>query len=266
MNCRNTVDTLFEATSPNPSMEKMGRMDRQQVKKRIFFDRKDHELLNIVNDVLGHEDPRSLKKLLIPYLHPHGIKEMAASTGLRIAYAVVKLFRSLERDNAEDRIHTLRALRNEVLSSPGTEMRKNRARVLIQIMKELVREEDEGIKLQLARDFREAATGRPRAIARQLLKYHLVEMPEEWNQIAFDDHVHDANTKGRKSATHLIMDAWIKGIRRLRVIYYNYVHPEVAQELSSGGDHGRGCARGHRVLCPPQRPLRPVHLDSTGIQ
>jgi len=30
---------------------------------------------------------------------------------------------------------------------------------------------------------------------------------EEWNQISFDDHVHDANTKGRKSSTHLIMDA-----------------------------------------------------------
>jgi hypothetical protein len=56
-------------------------------------------------------------------------------------------------------------------------------------------------------------------------------MPEQWNQIAFDDHVHDANTKGRKSATHLIMDAWIKGIRRLTVIYYNHVHPSVAEEL-----------------------------------
>ncbi len=211
-------------------------MDRHQAKKRLFFDRKDRELLDIVNDVLGHEDPRSLKKLLIPYLHPHGIKEMAASTGLRIAYAVVKLFRSLERDNAEDRIHTLRALRDEVFSSPGGELRKNRARVLLQIMKDLVREEDEEIKLQLARDFREAATGKPRAIARQLLKYHLVEMPEEWNQIAFDDHVHDANTKGRKSATHLIMDAWIKGIRRLRVIYYNYVHPDVAQELTEAAE------------------------------
>lgn len=206
-------------------------MERHNMRQRLFFDHKDYALLNIVNDVLNQEDPRSLKKLLIPYLHPHGIKEMAASTGLRIAYAVIKLFRSLERDSTEDRLHTLRALRDEVFASSGTEMRKNRARVLLQIMKELVRAESEEVKLQLARDFREAATGKPRAITRQLLKYHLVEMPEEWNQIAFDDHVHDANTKGRKSATHLIMDAWIKGIRRLRVIYYNYVPPEVVQEL-----------------------------------
>lgn len=217
-------------------MKSMSRMERQNLRKRFFFDRKDYELLNIVNDVLGQEDSRSLKRLLIPYLHPHGIKEMAASTGLRIAYAVIKLFHSLERHSVEDRLHTLRALRDEVFVSSGTELRKNRARVLLQIMKDLVRAEEEEIQLQLARDFREAATGNPRAIARQLLKYHLVEMPEEWNQIAFDDHVHDANTKGRKSATHLIMDAWIKGIRRLRVIYYNYVLPEVALELSEAAE------------------------------
>ena len=199
--------------------------------RRLFFDRKDHELLRIVNDVLKEEDPRSLKSLLIPFLHPHGIKEMAASRGLRIAYAVIKLFRSLDRNDAEDRLRTLRALRDEALFSSGTVSRTNTARVLLQIMKELVRAKDEEQKLRLARDFREAATGKPRAVARQLRKYHLVEMPEDWNQIAFDDHVHDANTKGRKSATHLIMDAWIKGIRRLRVVYYNYLAPEVAKEL-----------------------------------
>ncbi|PTN35351.1 hypothetical protein C6366_11450 [Desulfonatronum sp. SC1] len=198
---------------------------------RLYFDRKDFELLAIVNDVLQGEDEPNLKSLLTPYLHPHGIKEMAASTGLRVAYAVVRLFRSLERSDVEERLRTLRALREEIFSMSGVALRNNTARVLLQIMKELVRAEDEGVKLQLARDFRDAATGRPRAIARQLRKYHLVEMPEAWNQIAFDDHVHDANTKGRKSATHLIMDAWIKGIRRLRVIYYNFLTPEVAEEL-----------------------------------
>ncbi|TVR00167.1 MAG: hypothetical protein EA399_05365 [Desulfovibrionales bacterium] len=198
---------------------------------RLYFDRKDYELLGIVNDVLQGEDAPNLKSLLAPYLHPHGIKEMAASTGLRVAYAVVRLFRSLERSDVEERLRTLQALREEVFSSSGVTLRNNTARVLLQVMKELVRAEDENVKLQLARDFRDAATGHPRAIARQLRKYHLVEMPEAWNQIAFDDHVHDANTKGRKSATHLIMDAWIKGIRRLRVIYYNSLNPDVAEEL-----------------------------------
>jgi hypothetical protein len=68
-------------------------------------------------------------------------------------------------------------------------------------------------------------------VRKQLLRYHLLEMPEEWNQVTFDDHVHDVNTKGRKSSTHLIMDAWIKGIRRLRVVHYNYIEPRFAAEL-----------------------------------
>ncbi len=56
-------------------------------------------------------------------------------------------------------------------------------------------------------------------------------MPEAWNQVTFDDRVHDANSKGRKSATHLIMDAWVKGIRHLTVVYYDFMEPDVAKEL-----------------------------------
>jgi hypothetical protein len=206
-------------------------VNRESFGGRFYFDDRDHELLGIVNDVLSRDDIPSLKRLLAPYLHPHGIKEMAASRGLRMAYAVIHLFRSLERGRAQDRIHSLRALRDEVFYTSESTLRKNTARVMLQIMKELVREDDETLQLQLANDFRKAAAGKPRFISAQLRQNHLVEMPEQWNQIAFDDHVHDANTKGRKSATHLIMDAWIKGIRRLTVIYYNHVHPAVAEEL-----------------------------------
>ncbi|MFO7595732.1 MAG: hypothetical protein R6W92_05215, partial [Desulfocurvibacter africanus] len=172
------------------------------------------------------------KGLLEPHLHPHGIKDMAWDKGLRIAYAVAKLLGSLETGEAADRLTALRALREEVLTTAQGVLRKNTARVLLSIMKDLVRARGDEIRqLMLARDFRAAATGKPRVVRAFLRHYHLLEMPEDWNQLAFDDHVHDANTKGRKSATHLIMDAWIKGIRRLMVIYYNHVRPEVAAEL-----------------------------------
>ena len=99
-------------------------------------------------------------------------------------------------------------------------------------MKELVRAHGDYEKqLRLAHDFRTAVSGNPRIIRDQLRHYHLLEMPEEWNQLSFDDHVHDVNTKGRKSSSHLIMDAWIKGIRRLRVVYYNFLEPRFAVEL-----------------------------------
>lgn len=205
---------------------------------RYYFDRNDYILLNIVNDVLHRDESHMLvKNLLIPYLHPHGIKEMSASMGLRIAYAVIHLLGSLEAGMAADRLNALRSLYDEVLCSSQSTLRINTARVLLEIMKELVRSHGDYVRqLVLARDFRTAAYGKPRFIRSQLDKYHLIEMPEEWNQIAFDDHVHDANTKGRKSPTHLIMDAWIKGIRRLTVIYYNYIDVEVATELMESAE------------------------------
>ncbi|GFK93241.1 hypothetical protein NNJEOMEG_01072 [Fundidesulfovibrio magnetotacticus] len=204
---------------------------------RLLFDRKDHELLGIVHDVLGREDLSGVKHLLTPYLHPRGIKETAASQGLRTAYAAANLLGSLEIGKAHDRINALRALQAEAMSTAATHLKRNTARVLMQIMKELVRTEgDPRRQLELARDFRAAATGKPRVVARQLRQSHLALMPEEWNQVSFDNHVHDANTKGRKSATHLIMDAWIKGIRHLTVIYYNFVPEGAAEELLSAAE------------------------------
>ncbi len=198
-----------------------------------FFDRRDHDLLHMVKEMLAKDKVRlEAQQRFFHDLHPRGIKEMAESKGLRIAYAVIHLLESLEKGQMERRLAALRALRDEVMCSDTQEMRHNTARILIEIMKEMVRARGSYLRqLELAHDFRIAASGKPRVVRSFLRHYHLLEMPEEWNQVAFDDHVHDANTKGRKSPTHLIMDAWIKGIRRLRVIYYNYIRPETAREL-----------------------------------
>ena len=200
---------------------------------RLLFDKRDHQLINIVNDVLGKDKIHHYtRKLVYPYLHPRGIKEMAESKGLRIAFSLIHLLKSLEGGEVDGRLNALRSLRDEILNTAAGSLQKNCARVLVQIMKELVRAHGNyTLQLQLAHDFRTAIAGNPRIIRKQLKRYHLLEMPEEWNQISFDDHVHDANTKGRKSSSHLIMDAWIKGIRRLRVIYYNYLEPKFAVEL-----------------------------------
>ncbi len=204
----------------------------------LFFDQDDYELLHIVNDVLQRgERCHAIGPRIAAHMHPHGIKEMAASRGLRIAYAVIRLLESFETGQPEERLSTLRALRDEVLFSSSAYFQKNTARVLIQIMKELIRQQgNEKAQLQLAHDFRMASTGRPTLIRKELKKYGLFEMPEEWNQLTFDDRVHDAYTKGRKSPSHLIMDAWIKGIRSLTVVYYNFIDIQVAEELLEASD------------------------------
>ena len=206
--------------------------------RKIFFDKRDHQLLNIVNDVLTRNSARKYtRKIVYPYLHPHGIKEMAESRGLRIAHAIIHLLEFLDVGGINDRLSALRSLRDEILNGTGGTLPKNTARILLQIMKELVRAHGNYRRqLELAHDFRTTATGNPRIIRAQLRRYHLLEMPEEWNQITFDDHVHDANTKGRKSSSHLIMDAWIKGIKRLRVVYYNYLEPRFVVELLEAGE------------------------------
>ena len=160
------------------------------------------------------------------------IIELADPIELRMASAVLRLLDTLEQGKADDRIDALAALHDEVLIMARTSLRINTGRVLVQIMKELVRDKgDLENQLRLAHDFRQAATGRHAVVRRLLHRYYMLEMPEDWNQAVFDNHVHDANTKGRKNATHLIMDAWLKGIRSLTVIYYNYVAPGAAREL-----------------------------------
>ncbi|MBG0788931.1 MAG: hypothetical protein H0S80_00365 [Desulfovibrionaceae bacterium] len=199
----------------------------------LYYDANDYKLLEILNDLIQRGVDRShFKTILEPYLRPHGIKELAADPGLRIAYAIMHLLQSLKSDQARDRIKAINALRDETLAAARGSMRNNRARVLVQIGKGLIRAQGNEVRqLELAHDFRRAAAGKVGFLRRQLRKYHLLEMPEEWNQIAFDDRVHDANSKGRKSATHLIMDAWVKGIRDLTVVYYNFMEPAVAREL-----------------------------------
>lgn len=196
----------------------------------LHFDRQDHELLALINQTIDQD--REDRAQFFANLHPNGIIGLAVPGELRMASAVLHLLDTLKQGREEERLQALQTLRDEVLVSARTTLRHNTGRVLIQIMKELVRAHgDETRQLKLAHDFRQAATGKPSVVRRLLRRYYLLEMPETWNQAVFDHHVHDANTKGRKNATHLIMDAWVKGIRSLTVIYYNYVAPEAAREL-----------------------------------
>ena len=200
----------------------------------LYFDRQDRELLKMINDIIDNGPSSDLEhKIFKTSLHPHGILNLTTTHEFRMAQAVINLLGSLNKaGSAEDRLAALRTLHDEVLHSAQTTFRYNTGRVLIQIMKSIIRSrDDEFAQLKLIHDFRKAAAGNPRIVREFLNKHHLIEMPEEWNQLTMDHHVHDANTKGRKSATHLIMDAWVKGIRHLTVVYYNYVELAAAREL-----------------------------------
>ena len=102
----------------NPTSGEGGGRPRSFFKDRpsnLYFDGRDYDLLRIVDDIGRREDIPDHRRLLAPYLHPHGIKEMAAQRPLRIAYAVAHLLGSLEVGKSADRIAALRNLRDEVL-------------------------------------------------------------------------------------------------------------------------------------------------------
>ena len=202
----------------------------------FFFDRQDRELMKMINNIIDYGPSSDLEhRIFHARLHPHGILNLTTTHAFRMAQAVINLLGSLTKAGpAENRLAALRTLHDEVLHSAQTTFRYNTGRVLIQIMKAIIRSRnDEYAQLKLIHDFRKAASGNPRIVREFLNRHHLMEMPEEWNQLTLDQHVHDANTKGRKNATFLIMDAWVKGIRNLTVVYYNYVEVDVARELLS---------------------------------
>ena len=179
---------------------------------------------------------------------------------------MVHLLTSLEIGAMDDRLAALRALRVEVLDTAEGPLPKNTARVLMQIMKEVVRARGNPQRqLELAHDFRITAAGKPRQVRKQLRNTHLFEMPEAWNQISFDDHVHDANTKGRKSATHLIMDAWIKGIRRCGGALQPHRAALGRRAGRSGAHHGDRHPHRHRVLRALSRQIRQPDLGAPGF-
>lgn len=207
------------------------------MKAQWYFDSSDREILSMVNRMLEGPSEVKSKTVFDANLHPHGIKGLVVSRVSRVAYAVVNLLTNLEAGQADDRLMALQALYDEVLSSAKSLLRRNTARVLIQIMKGIVQAHgDPFTQLKLAHDFRKAAQGTPRVVRKMLARYHLPEMPEEWNQLAFDDHVYDAHSRGRKTPTHLIMDAWIKGLRSIIVVYSNYIDYTAAKEILEAAD------------------------------
>jgi hypothetical protein len=115
-------------------------VSKRGVRFRLFYDEDDHRLLENVNKILARgKNPALLRKLFEPGLHPRGIKELAAPKALRIASAMIDLLGTLEHGTASERITALRAVRAEALHDSSQALRLNAARVLLQIMKEIVR-------------------------------------------------------------------------------------------------------------------------------
>lgn len=198
---------------------------------KYLFDSTDKKTFEFLKSVKNTNSASADDLILNAHLHPHGIKELLEPKQLRVAKSILLLIHAMDKGTIDERLSALHSLRDEVIFCSENSMPKNTARLLLTIMKSIVRSENETEQLELLHIFTMLMRAKSKTIRTYLEKYNLLEMPEEWNQIAFDHHVHDSYTKGRKTPTHLIMDAWIKGIKRLTVIYYDYAPKEAVREL-----------------------------------
>lgn len=202
------------------------------IAEKLFFDSKDYELLEMIKSIeSGNSTHDHIHEILDVNFHPHGIKGLIYAPEFRIAHAVIHILTSKNMDHTTHRLTALNLLYSETLASAHSSLRINTARALVQLMKDLVARNTENERLKLAHEFRRTATGTPRLVRRMLMRYHLLEMPESWNQLVFDDHVHDAHSSGKKTPTRLILDAWIKGIRHITIVYCDHIRRQAVEEV-----------------------------------
>ncbi len=203
---------------------------------KVLFDSVDREIFNEIALLENKSEDSATLPFFTYSSHAEGIIEVSVTVEVRIAATVYFLMNSIHGEEYMKRLKALQRLFHDVC---GVEkgLRFNAARVLIEIMKEIFacRGNDKR-RLELIRDFREVYTGKPGIVRRQLKSYQLLEIPEDQSQLSFDDNVDNASKLGKKNPSHLILDAWIKGIRKLQVINRNYVNPQVAYELLTAAE------------------------------
>ncbi len=187
---------------------------------RLSFSGKLYKQRRELNERIDRPDPPPAEARS----HPLGVARYFKRRRISIAEAYLAVVRDLDSSHAASRLRALRSMMDASLHTQALELPLNAARVQMALMKEAVKARDDRRRqLELLADFSASSRGRSRTIRRLLSELDLVELPEglrlEGADAGFDGHVHDAGSSGRKNPTQLLIDAFIKGISRLRVVY-----------------------------------------------
>lgn len=217
-------------------------MNTMSLGSKLFYTKEDYALLAIIETISSNNTTLVTDNTITinTYLHPNGIKQLFLPREFRIANAIAKILSGLTHNSKEERILALQSLQEESLYAVPLvcrDLRYNTARVLVKVMKELIKARGHIAKqLHLAHSFQRAARGNLFIVRKLLEEYHLLEMPETYNQLSFDHHVHDMYSKGTKSPSQVLLDAWIQGVKDITIIYYNYAIEEAIEELFQAGE------------------------------
>jgi hypothetical protein len=156
-----------------------------------------------------------------PESHPRGITRWYKHRRISIAEAYVRVVRDLDSRHAKERLRALGRIMELSFHAKTLDLPLNTARVQLALVKEAIKHRDDRRRqLELLHDFSESSHGQYQVIRRLLDELDLVELPERGLPLSeldagFDGDVHDSSTSGRKNATQLLIDAFIKGISEL---------------------------------------------------
>lgn len=203
--------------------------------------------------------------------HPGGVTRAFYKRRMGMAEAYIRIARDLGHDDYHARLHSLKTLMSLSFHAKTVTMPMNTARVQIEIMKEAVKNiHNRRRQMEMIADFSTASFGQPQVIRRFLRELRRVETPESDRpfremDLGWDDHVHDNLSEGRKTPSQLILDAFIKGISRLTLVYYDIPRRDIVREALEAGrilgvavtigvefSVGAQRRRKHFLLVPPQ--------------
>ncbi|WP_373500424.1 PHP domain-containing protein [Desulfococcus sp.] len=250
-------------------------MDRRRHRFRRWFNR-------VIDAVSFNDQIRDLVEMLnrkveqteeaTPDLlsHPGGFTRAFRKRRMGIAESYIRIAQKLIHSNVRDRLHALKTLVAFSLHAKTISMPLNTARVQTEIMKEAVKNiRNRRRQMEMIADFSLASYGHEATIRRFLQELRRLEVPETDQPLknldmGWDAHVHDNLSEGRKTPSQLVLDAFIKGISRLTLAYYDIPHRDIIFEAMEAGrilgvevsigiefSVGRRTRRKHFLFLPP---------------
>ncbi len=196
--------------------------------------------------------------------HVSGIKNLVYNKAIDMAL----LYRAICSPNRSVRLVALARLRDEAFNYQGLEMPYNTRRILIALIKETVKAKSDLLRQhRYMAAFRHALSGRAYVVRTMLDELGLAEVPEARFRDAaaraagWDDHVYDNAGPGRKTPAQLVLDAYIKGLSRLTIVYEDFLEPEApAEALEAGRVMGIKVEIGLECLVQAKQKRRLYHV------
>jgi len=185
------------------------------------------------------DQPESIEP--ISRSHPLGVTRWYKRRRISIAEAYLRVVSDLESRHSKSRLRALKAMVEVSFHAKTLDMPLNTARVQMALVKEAVKNRgDRRRQLELLQDFSESSHGQYQVIRRLLDELNLIELPENGLRLSelgagWDRHVHDTATSGRKNATQLLIDAFIKGISSMTFAYGGASSLEAMEEAVEAG-------------------------------